>query len=64
MLDFGSLSLLNCSINCSWMAPLTLVVICDEGVGFPSVICILGLVGHIWCVCVFWLVLGIYHGSM
>ena len=38
LVDFGSLSLVSCSIQCSWMAPLYSKSDYDEGVGFPSVI--------------------------
>ena len=40
MLDFGSLSLLSCSIECSWKAPLTPAVIEMSGLGFHPLFCI------------------------
>ena len=36
MLDFGSLSLLSCLIECSWMAPLTPTVIVMRGLEAQS----------------------------
>ena len=53
MLDFGILSLLSCSMECSWMAPLTPVVIVTRGLVFHSLFCILLINGsYLVCLCV------------
>ena len=52
MLDFGSLSLVSCSIQCSWMAPLTPRVIVMRGVVFHPVFGILWTNGS-YLVCLF-----------
>ena len=53
MLDFGILSLVSCSIEYAWMAPLTPAVIVMRGLVFHPALCILLINGsYLVCLCV------------
>ena len=54
MLDFGSLSLVSCSLlECSWMAPLTPSVIVMRGTAFHPLFCMFWISGsYLICMCV------------
>ena len=53
MLDFGSLSLVSCLIECSWMAPLTPTMIVMRGLVFHPLFCILWISeSYLVCLCV------------
>ena len=53
MLDFGNLSLSYCSMECSWMAPLTPAVIMMRGLVFHPLWCMLFISeSYLVCLCV------------
>ena len=53
MLDLGILSLWSCSMECSWMAPLTPTVIVMRGLVCHPLFCIFWIRGsYLVCLCV------------
>ena len=61
LLGLGSLSLVNCSIECSWMASLTPTVIVMRGLVFNPLFCMLWISGS-YLVCV--LCFGLFRESV
>ena len=53
LLDFGSLSLVSCSLECSWMAPLTPSMIVMRGSAIHLLVCMFWISGsYLVCMCV------------